>query len=62
MRHVRASRILYETCSVIIVDLEPIIDGVSIPTREYVSRLWTTAEMSAVLLNPRSQTLSKYPS
>jgi hypothetical protein len=51
MVHVHASRSLYEHCMVIIVDLEPIFPGFEMVSLNYMERLWTTAEMSAMLNN-----------
>eukprot|EP00052_Salpingoeca_macrocollata_P006967 m.56958 g.56958 ORF g.56958 m.56958 type:complete len:631 (-) comp15758_c0_seq4:62-1954(-) len=52
MNHVKGSRILYEEASVLLVDTVEVYPGLSIPTMDYMQRLWTTAEMSAMLQNP----------
>jgi hypothetical protein len=53
MEYVKSSNILFETCKVFVMDVEEIehCPGIKIPTPEYMSRLWTTAEMSAMLTN-----------
>jgi hypothetical protein len=52
MNHVRASRIVYERCSVRMVDSIEVLPGLRLPTLDYMRRLWTTAEMSSMLANP----------
>jgi hypothetical protein len=54
MQHIKASRVLYERCTVLLVDLEEIYPGISLPSVDYMTRLWTTAEMSAMLANPHT--------
>jgi hypothetical protein len=61
LSHVVASRLLYEKCPVIIGDLTHDLFGdgsMFVPTVEYMSRLWTNAEMSAMLANPNVSILT----
>jgi hypothetical protein len=52
LNHVRASRFVYERCTLLLADLVEIEPGLRVPTPDYVGRLWTTAEMSSTLVNP----------
>eukprot|EP00300_Choanocystis_sp_HF-7_P041988 c8761_g1_i1.p1 GENE.c8761_g1_i1~~c8761_g1_i1.p1 ORF type:complete len:613 (+),score=151.86 c8761_g1_i1:35-1840(+) len=52
MRHIQSSRTLYQRCSVIVIDVEEVYPGLSIPTMDFQTRLWIAAEKSAVLSNP----------
>ena len=54
LNHVRSSRFIYEKCTVILVDTVEVAPGLGlhIPTKDYMSRLWTTAEMASMLVNP----------
>lgn len=54
LNHVRSSRFVYEKCTVLLVDVVEVAPdmGLFIPTKDYMSRLWTTAEMASMLANP----------
>lgn len=51
MSHVLASRLLYANCSICFIDTVEVYPGLEVPTIDYMTRLWTTAEMSSVMLN-----------
>jgi hypothetical protein len=54
IQHIKASRVLYERCTIMLVDFVQVIPGLRIPSIDYMTRLWTTAEMSAALANPNA--------
>lgn len=59
MKHIKASRTLYQRCSVLMVDVETVYPGLHVPSMDYQTRLWIAAEKSAVLVNP-NVTISDY--
>lgn len=52
MVHIHSSRVLYKRCSVLVLDVEPLVPGLAVPTMDFQTRLWIAAEKSAVLSNP----------